>query len=275
MKIRPFAQEPTFTMFANVILDEVFPTLSYPEWSALTFIIRKTKGYHREEDFIAYSQFIDGSNIKSINTLKDALRGLAERGIISLRYQSNKSIPTQVRLNPDFEIDDGGPISGNDTGPISGNDIDEEGPISGNDTTKEKEIRSPTLPFLEIASEKKEPPIEWDILLEKWAKYFPEKPQPRATNRTLRKKLATRTRDSEFVDGWERALSRASKSSFLHSSGFFTLDWFLKNDDHWTRCLNGNYDDNGTASSRPRANQPANFGIGARLEEYQNGATAF
>ncbi len=76
-----------------------------------------------------------------------------------------------------------------------------------------------------------------------WIDQFPDKPKPREDNATLRGKASTRMRAIHFQDNWRVALSRASKSAFLAESGWFTLSWFLKNDDHYEKCLNGNYDD--------------------------------
>ena len=74
---------------------------------------------------------------------------------------------------------------------------------------------------------------------------FPSKPQPRPTNKTLCKKLTTRLKEAEFRDTWIAAMTRASKSTWCNEGGWFTLDWFLKNDDNWRKCLDGNYDDKG------------------------------
>jgi hypothetical protein len=44
------------------------------------------------------------------------------------------------------------------------------------------------------------------------------------------------------------ALVRAAQSEFLNSSAWFDLGWFLQNDDHYERCLNGKYDNKGAAA---------------------------
>ncbi len=79
-----------------------------------------------------------------------------------------------------------------------------------------------------------------------WIDQFPEKPKPREDNATLRGKASTRMRSDHFQENWRVALIRASKSAFLAESGWFTLSWFLKNDDHYEKCLNGNYDNQTT-----------------------------
>lgn len=77
---------------------------------------------------------------------------------------------------------------------------------------------------------------------ETYAKLFPEKPLPRTNNSTLVSKTKTRSKSKHFLDNWEKALNRASKSPLCHESPWFNLDWFLKNDNNYEKCLNGNYD---------------------------------
>jgi len=76
-----------------------------------------------------------------------------------------------------------------------------------------------------------------------WIALFPEKRQPRAVNKTLQGKVRTRWRSDHFRENWQGALERASQSSFLQTAPWFDLGWFLRNDDHYDRCLAGNYDD--------------------------------
>ena len=71
-----------------------------------------------------------------------------------------------------------------------------------------------------------------------WKELFPNKPQPRATNKSLQNKLRTRRKDAFFVENWELALQRASRISGLHKDAWFTLEYFLRNDDNWEKCLN-------------------------------------
>lgn len=86
---------------------------------------------------------------------------------------------------------------------------------------------------------------DYEEVRETWISLFPKKPQPRSDNRTLRGKVNTRMKSAHFRDHWREALTRASHSTFLNESGFFDLGWFLKNDDNWQKCFNGNYDNKG------------------------------
>ena len=92
----------------------------------------------------------------------------------------------------------------------------------------------------------------YNEILQVWAELFPDKPQPRKNNQTLLRKLNTRMKDSFFRENWEAALVRASKSSWLLGEPFFTVSWFLKNDDNWEKCFNGNYDNNGKDKNVPQ-----------------------
>lgn len=87
-----------------------------------------------------------------------------------------------------------------------------------------------------------------------WIELFPDKPRPRENNKTLAGKVKTRMKCADFRESWKIALERASQSSFLHREGFYDLSWFLKNDDNWEKCLNGNYDDK-PKSRKPRPGQ--------------------
>ena len=77
-------------------------------------------------------------------------------------------------------------------------------------------------------------------ILETWAALFPSKPQPRPA--TIGAKVKTRLKDTGFKENWRAAMMRATKSSKLREGGWFTLIWFLKTEEHWNNCLQGNYD---------------------------------
>ena len=86
------------------------------------------------------------------------------------------------------------------------------------------------------------PAAEYAEFVKIWGDYFPSKPSIRLNNKTLQGKLKTRLKSAHFRDNWKAALLRASKSDFLKNSSWFVADWFLKNDNNYEKCLNGNYD---------------------------------
>jgi hypothetical protein len=106
---------------------------------------------------------------------------------------------------------------------------------------------------------------DYQEMRQTWIALFPAKPKPRADNRTLQQKLKTRMKSAHFQEHWQLALERASSSRFLADSSWFDLGWFLRNDDHYEKCLNGNYDDKsaqGNARASP-GNVPEPKGFAA------------
>ena len=88
---------------------------------------------------------------------------------------------------------------------------------------------------------------EYPEFLFEWEKNFPNKPQPRKGNGTLKQKLNTRLKNKFFKENYKAALTRASRSKFLNGAGFFQADWFLRNEENWEKCFNGNYDNSGAS----------------------------
>lgn len=86
-------------------------------------------------------------------------------------------------------------------------------------------------------------PSFYSEILSEWAKFFPDKPQPRSNNKTLKGKVNTRMKSAHFEENWREALERASHSGFLKTGSWFDLGWFLHNDSNYEKCLNGKYDD--------------------------------
>ena len=90
-----------------------------------------------------------------------------------------------------------------------------------------------------------------------WNVYFSDKPQPRPDNKTLQGKFKTRMKSTHFQENWQAAIERAGKSTFLHGGSWFTAQWFLKNDDNYEKCLNGNYDDGISSNGQGNGRQPS------------------
>ena len=86
---------------------------------------------------------------------------------------------------------------------------------------------------------------------------FPDKPQPRATTQGYISRTKTRMKDAAFAEKWETALRRVGHSSLCHRSSWFDIEFFLKNDVNWEKCLNGKYDDDKPKGrdGRPRPKQ--------------------
>lgn len=51
---------PNTTQFPNIIIDFVIPQIQEPEARCMIYIVRRTFGFHKEEDRISLTQFING-----------------------------------------------------------------------------------------------------------------------------------------------------------------------------------------------------------------------
>ena len=102
-----------------------------------------------------------------------------------------------------------------------------------------------------ISNKKAEIQTFFSEIKEEWARLFPSKPQPRTLGGKNTGHLKARMESSDFMENWQAALKRASRSTFLNENGFFTLWWFITNDDNWQKCLDGNYDDKGDGAKGP------------------------
>ena len=86
------------------------------------------------------------------------------------------------------------------------------------------------------------PTAKYAEIIKVWGETFPNKPQPRPSNTTLQDKTRVRMKKEHFKENWQPALIRASKSKLCRDSSWFDLGWFLKNEENYEKCLNGNYD---------------------------------
>jgi hypothetical protein len=86
------------------------------------------------------------------------------------------------------------------------------------------------------------PNADYLEMLKVWGELFPSKPQPRPNTKSLQQKVKTRMKEKEFRENWRAALERVKDSKFCLNGSWFQFSWFVKNDEHWQRCFNGNYD---------------------------------
>ena len=71
-------------------------------------------------------------------------------------------------------------------------------------------------------------------------------PTPRAMDAGRRKKLRLRLQE-HGVDGWKGMLDRAGRSTFLRTKFALKFDWILE-PSNFTKVIEGNYDDKGSAA---------------------------
>ena len=112
----------------------------------------------------------------------------------------------------------------------------------------------------------KDSPISEILYL--WAQLFPNKPQPRSV--TYAKKAEARFRDPAFREKWREAMTAASKSPSLHTESWFGLEFFLRNDENWQKCLDGwmDWKDKQAASPNGRVEPSAKDRLERRLARY-------
>ena len=101
---KPFERQGNFTQVDNDLLDHIMPTLTPSEWMVLSFIIRKTKGWHKDHDGISYSQFIKGTGINSNTTIKKCLDSLSSKNMVLVGMTGNRADPHHYMLNRDYSF---------------------------------------------------------------------------------------------------------------------------------------------------------------------------
>jgi hypothetical protein len=100
--IRPFEDAGSFTVFENAILDHVMPPCAPNTWKIVCVTVRKTRGWHKEEDWISISQFMRLTGIKSRTTCTKAVHDALKRKYLIRKPYRNSY---KYALNKRYEID--------------------------------------------------------------------------------------------------------------------------------------------------------------------------
>ena len=103
-RVKPFQQDGEFVLMHNALFDMLMRELSASGWKALCAIIRKTRGWQRDSDYIAYTQIMDLTGIKGRATIAQAIRELESRNLI-VKGTVNKTLGRHYRLNIELEIE--------------------------------------------------------------------------------------------------------------------------------------------------------------------------
>lgn len=74
-------------------------------------------------------------------------------------------------------------------------------------------------------------------ILEKWISLFPNKPHPKPNTSAYFRKAHARMQSPDFASQWEAAMIAASTSPTLQRESWFHLEFFLRNDENWRKCL--------------------------------------
>lgn len=104
MPFHPFAEQGNYTTVHNIVIDKIMPQLTGAEFKTLIAIIRLTVGWHRERDAISYSRFREITGLSSTSTIRRAIDGLEERGLIFIEKTEKWNSPFVYSLNRGFSI---------------------------------------------------------------------------------------------------------------------------------------------------------------------------
>lgn len=110
MSIKPFAEQGHYTAVHDAIFDEVMPVCPPNAWKVLCFIVRKTRGWGKDEDALPYNQILEGTGISSKATLSSSLKWLVESSLIIRdggRDAKGKQRTAKYRLNHEYELNSG------------------------------------------------------------------------------------------------------------------------------------------------------------------------
>ncbi len=77
-------------------------------------------------------------------------------------------------------------------------------------------------------------------LLVLWEEYLPDKVQSRA--QTVAKKFRARWKSEHFRQHYKSSILKAAGSSHLRGSGWFQMEYFLRNEDNYKKILGGVFD---------------------------------
>lgn len=102
--VKPFDRQGHFTVIDNVILDHIMPNVKPNAWKVLCFIIRKTEGWHKDEDQLSITQIMDGTGIKNRNTVSKAITELEGKNYILVHRPNDQKTPNTYSLNRGFEL---------------------------------------------------------------------------------------------------------------------------------------------------------------------------
>ena len=101
MKIKPFKNAGRFTTFENDIIDFIMPLCKPNTWKIVCATIRKTTGWHKEEDWISVSQFMKITGIVGRGTCHTAIIDAVEsKFLIKTKYRNS----FKYALNKQYEI---------------------------------------------------------------------------------------------------------------------------------------------------------------------------
>lgn len=94
-------QQPNYTQYANFILDDHMSQLSGAEFKIISWIIRKTCGFHRTQAAIPYSEFSEKCGIEKSWVIKSCAKFVDSGWIKILKQKGTKPNVYQIVMEGD------------------------------------------------------------------------------------------------------------------------------------------------------------------------------
>lgn len=108
--LKPFQEHGHYTSVHDAVFDVVMPYCPPNAFKVLLFVLRKTRGWKKEEDVLRYAEIKSGTGIKSDATLAKELAWLLKKKLLNARDESGGEHVKGTRkapaysLNRDFEL---------------------------------------------------------------------------------------------------------------------------------------------------------------------------
>jgi len=99
---------PNSTQLPNVVVDELMSNMTGNQLKVYLVIIRKTVGWHKEDDAISISQICKLTGLADDRTVKRILRYLHSKGLINRTFNSGRSSTLSPLFRGVDENDGGG-----------------------------------------------------------------------------------------------------------------------------------------------------------------------
>ena len=132
MSVKPFSEHGHYTVVHDAVFDVVMPFCPPNAFKILLFVLRKTRGWKKDEDVLRYEEIKAGTGIRSDATLVKELDWLKNKKLLNARDESGKEHKRGTRrapaysLNREFEIR--GSTSENEAASTSENEVSNNHP---------------------------------------------------------------------------------------------------------------------------------------------------
>lgn len=110
MSVKPFSEHGHYTAVHDAVFDVVMPFCPPNAFKVLLFVLRKTRGWKKDEDVLRYAEIKQGTGIKSDATLAKELDWLRSKKLLNARNEDgtphvkgDRRAPA-YSLNRDFEL---------------------------------------------------------------------------------------------------------------------------------------------------------------------------